>query len=379
MAKDDKPLTGMDVFADFLVGNKIPVIDKPNDDVDNDKFQDIDPDDLQKKLGDDTKVDDKKTDDKVDDKKVDKSKKVDTKVDDKSVDDIKPVDDKTVPDELDEYESEISSFFANQLAKKLGIADEDLKVNKVDEVVELMSEIIAENSKPVYASEEVEAYDEFVRNGGNLREFYKELHSGRLNADSVDLENEQDQIAVVKENLINQGYKEDKIKKMISRYKENETLKEEAEDALDLVKEYNRKKAESLLVEQKKQAEAAEKAQQKFYRDVNDTIKTMSDVRGIPITDKDKREVLRYAFYKEDDGLTKFQKDSRDVRNILELAYLLMNKDKKIDNANKKDNTDAYKILRDRLKAKGSKIDDNQKGKDLGSSSLGDFGRGIIF
>jgi hypothetical protein len=72
--------------------------------------------------------------------------------------------------------------------------------------------------------------------------------------------------------------------------------------------------------------------------------------------------------------------------NILESAWLAMNKDKNLviaaaDDANKKGNTDAYKTLRDKLKAKGSKqVDDDQKSsKKLGSGSLGDFGKGIIF
>ena len=384
MGTNDKPSSGMDVFADFLVGNKDGVFKSQDDDIDN-KFQDINPDDLDDKLNSDKDDDKKDNDDK--DKKDNDTKKDDNKGDD--LDDNKKDDDKkndtkkdNDDDDNDEYESEISTFFANQLIEKLGISieeDNDLKVDKIEDVIELMSDIIKDNSKPVYSSEEVEIYDEFVRNGGNLRDFYKDVYAGRVDIENVDIENVHDQQAIIRENLLNQGYKEERIKRMLSRYEENETLKEEAEDALDLIKEYNTKKADSLLVEQKNKARDAEKAQQKFYSDVNTTIKTMSDVRGIPLTDKDKREVLRYAFVPEDDGITKFQKESKDVRNILELAFLLMNKDKKIDNANKKDISNAYKTLRDKLKAKGNKIDNDQKGENFGNSSLGDFGKGLIF
>jgi hypothetical protein len=269
---------------------------------------------------------------------------------------------------------------------KLDVDEKDLKFESVDEVLEFMSEIINENSKPTYASDEVEAYDEYVRNGGSLKDFYREVYSGKLDVNTVDIEKEYDQRAVVRENLLNQGYKEDKIKKMISRYEESETLKEEAEDAVELLKEFNQKKAESLLVSQKNEAAQIRKQQQKFFEDVNTTIKSISDIKGFPISEKEKRELLQYAFNPEEDGLSKYQKDYKsDVMNILESAWLAKNRDKNLaittsDDASKKGSSDAYKTLRDKLKAKGNKqVDDNQKGSKLGSSSLGDFGRGIIF
>jgi len=384
--KINKPSSGFDVLADFIVGTKKDNTVNADDDKSKDVYQDINPEDLQKMMDDDQVGDDSK---KKPDEPVKKVVDTKTKVKDESVvgDNIKDKDEPVIDvksDEDKEYESEISSFFAGELVKKLGldVDDKDLKLETVDEVLELMSEIVNENSKPTYASEEVEEYDEFVRNGGSLKDFYKEVYSGKLDTTSLDLEKEYDQRAVIRENLLNQGYKEDKIKKMISRYEESETLKEEAEDALDLVKEFNQKKVDSLLVQQRKEADQARKLQQKFYEDVNSTIKSISNIGGFPITEKEKRELLQYAFVPEDDGLTKYQKEFRgDVLNILESAWFTMTKKhRKTEDASKKGNTDAYKTLRDKLKAKGTKqIDDNQKGNKLGSSSLGDFGKGIIF
>jgi hypothetical protein len=379
--KKPSPTEGFNVFADFIIGNK-DMVPKLGDDADKDAFQDIDPEDLKKKLDGDVEPDDKK----IDDKKVD-DKKVNDKKDDKKVEDKKIEDEPTIPiktDEDKEYESEISSFFAGELVKKLGVdADtKDLKFDNIDDVIELMSEIVNENSKPTYASDEVEKYDEFVRNGGTLKDFYKEVYSGKLDPSSLDLEKEYDQRAVIRENLLNQGYKEEKIKKMISRYEESETLKEEAEDAVDLLKEFNQKKQDSLLEEQRKNAELVRRQQQKFYEDVNSNIKTISNFRGFPISEKEKRELLQYAFVPDEDGITKYQKDLRsDVYNILESAYFAKNRDKvKVDNVNKGD-TDAYKTLRDKLKARSNKTVDNNKddskGK-LGSGSLGDFGKSLF-
>jgi hypothetical protein len=390
--KVSKPLAGFDIFDGLIIPKKDQDMNKSGNEEKGD-FQDIDPEELEKQLlgqeDDEKKLVEKKVDDKKvnvkDDKKVDTKEKDTKKVDediDEEIDTTKSTEDK-------EYESDISTFFGSELAKKLklDVDEKDLKFESVDEVLELMSEIVNENSKPTYASDEVEAYDEFVRNGGSLKDFYKEVYSGKLDATSIDLEKEYDQRAVIRENLLNQGYKEDKIKKMIGRYEESETLKEEAEDALDLVKEFNQKKADTLLVQQRNEAVAAKKQQQKFYDDVNSTIKSISSIKGFPISEKGKRELLQYAFAPEEDGMSKYQKEYRaNVMNILESAWLAMNKDKNLviaaaDDANKKGNTDAYKTLRDKLKAKGSKqVDDDQKSsKKLGSGSLGDFGKGIIF
>lgn len=390
--KDNKPLAGFDIIADMLIGDKHT--DKTNltNDDKNTDFQDIDPDDLQKQMldaPDDKQKGDDKKDNKTDDKKVldTKDKKVDIKDDNK---DDKIVDTKIKDDDKDdddlEYESDISTFFGSELAKKLklGVDEKDLKFNNVEEVIDLMSEIIEENSKPTYASEEVEKYDAFVKNGGDLREFYKEVFANKLDVNSVDVSNQYDQRAVVRENLINQGYKEDRIKKIIARYEEAETLKEEAEDALELVKEYNKKKADSLLEQQKNHAEMLQEQKQKFLTNVNSVIKTISNFRGFPISEKEKRDLLQYAFVPDEDGITPYQKAMRqDVYNVLESAYFAKNRDKIKPDDVKKDSgrTDAYKTLRDKIKAKGNKQqkDDDHKSSKSDGGSLGDFGKGIFF
>jgi len=274
--KNIKPLEGFDMLANFLVGPKDGIL-KPDGD-EKVQYQDIDPDDLQKKMsGDDEPPlkDDKKPNEpepKKEDKPIEPIKK-DDKVDinnksnkpvDNKTDDNKADDNKT--DEDNEYETEISSFFAGQLVKELGIDEDfkDVKFENTGEVIELMKEIINENSTPNYASEEVEKYDEFVRNGGDLKNFYKELYSNKLDLEAIDLEKDYDQRAIIRENLINQGYKEDKIKKIITRYEEAETLKEEGEDALELLKEHNIQNQQSLLEKQKKLGEEALKTQPKF-------------------------------------------------------------------------------------------------------------------
>jgi hypothetical protein len=388
MAKtNENPLAGFDILSDFLVGENKSKKDIATESG-GEAFQNIEPEDLEKKLsGDDGKskkepvIEDKKKED----KKTVVEEELEDPADNKKKNDTKKKEPEPEEDtrsaEDKEYEAEISNFFGKELVTKLGIDldEEDLKLTKIEDVLDLMSQIVSENSKPTYASPEVEAYDEFVKNGGTLREFYDEIHSGRVDISKVNLEDEFDQKSIVREDLLNRGYKEDRIKKMVERYAEAETLKEEAEDALESLKEFNAKKAETLLREKENERKEFEKQQQNFYRDVNDTIKTISNIGGFPVSEKEKRELIQYAFVPEKDGLTKYQKEyGSNVLNIIESAFFAKNRGKLVEDAKKKGSTDAYKSLRDKLKAKGKVDEDNPKGK-LSSSSLGDFGRGIIF
>ena len=60
------------------------------------------------------------------------------------------------------------------MSEKLGwddVEDEE-KPKTAEDLVEYFKEVIEDNSKPDYASEEVEKLDAFVRNGGNLKDYF---------------------------------------------------------------------------------------------------------------------------------------------------------------------------------------------------------------
>jgi len=369
--KDKGVFDGFDFLASMLVRDDNNP-GKPVKDV-NDNILDIDPDELEKKIKDKGQKKDttKKVDDDVDD--------VDDDQDDN--DDNKTDDDK---DENDEFEKDISSFFAAELAKKTGIElDEETKIESVDDVMSLLSTIIDDNSKPSYSSEEVERFDEFVKQGGDLREFYDQIYSGRINTEYIDIKKESDQKAVIKQHLLNQGYNEAKISRAISRYEESGVLEEEAEDALELVKEFDKKNAERLLKEQEEVFKEQQRMKQEFLRDVNSTMKDMTELAGVQISDKDKKELFSYIFATDRNGMTSFQRDiQKDVNTLIEVAFFTKNKDKVINKTKKKATSDAYKTLQEKIKMNkgklgksGGQINDDNSDK----GSLGDLGKGFIF
>jgi len=240
-----------------------------------------------------------------------------------------------------------------------------------------MKELVQEASVPQYANEEVQKYDEYVKNGGSLRDFYTSFVENKIDPESINIENEYDQKRAIRENYINQGYSEDRVSRMIKRYEEAGVLEDEASDALELLKEYNEKTEKALLDEQKNRAETAKLEQQKFIDTVQESVKTLDNVRGVKISQKDKDELLEYILVPDKSGMTQYQREYlKDVKNLLESAYFTKKGDVLINNVKKKGESDAVKNLHEKLKAnKGNKASKGgNAGDGSGSSGLGLLG-----
>ena len=272
-------------------------------------------------------------------------------------------------DDLSEAEPEIAQFVAEQLANEMGWEFKDEKFENVKDIVDYMAAVVEENSKPNYASEDVQKFDEFVKDGGDLRKFYDDTMSGRIDVDNVDMDVVENQRALVRENLRNQGYKEDRVNRTIDRYEDAELLSGEAEEALELLKEYNERNEQKLLDDQKKYADDYRKQQQNFVSDVEESIKSIKDIRGIKINTKQKKELLEYIFKPVNEGQTAYQKDyAASVGNLIESAFLTKEGDALFKKVEEKAKTEAYKTLHKKIKVnKGRKISTEQ---DLEESSL---------
>jgi hypothetical protein len=274
-------------------------------------------------------------------------------------------DDKSKPTEkgetsnLGEVEPEISSYFGSSLVSKLGIEldEKDSKFEKLDDVVDLMTKVIEANSIPTYANDEVEEYDKYVRNGGNLKSFYDQVYKDGIDPDKVNLEDESDQKLVIETNLKNLGYKEDRIKKTLSRYEDAEVLKDEATDALESIKEFQSKKSKTLLAAQEKERIASETRNQEFVDNVTRYVNTLKDIRGVEVDSKTKREIVDYIFRVTPDGSTQFQKAyaSDMIKNLIESAYFTKYGDALLSKTTKKATDAALNKVRDKLKASKGK------------------------
>lgn len=270
-------------------------------------------------------------------------------------------------EEIEEVElvTAFTDLFAEELGWEFG---QEEKPKTAKELVKFMQDIIETNSQPRYASNEVKELDDFVKNGGNLEEYYRKVYPSEVNIDKIDIEKESNQKLIIAENLRHKGYSESRIEKLISRYEEAGSLEDEAKDSLEEVKEYKEKAKKELLDHQKKQSEQSLQEQLKFVQNVEEIIKSASDIRGISVSDKDKKELVEYIFKPEADGLTKYQKEySSNLKNLVESAYFTMKKDSFVKQIEKKASTDAIKSLKLKLKAKGKSTKNTASDQDVDS------------
>lgn len=250
-------------------------------------------------------------------------------------------------------EKNVVTGFFEVLSEKLGWSiDEDDEIPQTaEELVKYFQDIIEEESKPTYANDEVARLDEYVKNGGDIKTYL--TIDAELNLDEIEIEDDEtNQKLVLKEFLKEKGFSSKSIEKKLQKYADAGLLEDEAEDALEALKEIREQKKEQLLADQKKQYEEQTKRQQEFFNTVVSEIKGLDNIRGIKIPEKDKKTLMDYMFKPDSDGVTKYQKDyAKNPKNLIESAYFTMKGDALINIAKKEGNKNAFDKFKSNLKS----------------------------
>ena len=378
-------LNGFEVFEEFMPGSNVQnkTVQQPgkNDDDSDDNIIDGAAEELTDEeleaLRNPNKKDNKKDDDDSDDADKDDNTESEPKKKDKKTETDPDAqeeknNDNNEPDEEPE-DNAVSTFFG-VMAEKFGWEieeDEDVPTTP-EELVEYFQQVVEENSVPRYASEEVEALDNFVKNGGNLRDYFE--IEGELDLDNIDIEeDENNQKLVVKEFLKEKGFNTKQIEKKLSKYEDAGLLEDEATDALEALREIKEQKKQQLLQDQEKAAKQAKQRQQEYFNTVVNEIKGMDNIRGIKIPEKDKKVLLEYIFKPDANGQTAFQRDwSKSVRNLLESAYFTMKGDILLKAAKNEGSSDAISRFKNSLNKSGvsrkTKKTDNTNNSDMWKS-----------
>ena len=356
-------LNGFEVFEDFLPGANVPKketqqteqeeeVINPDIDAAGEELTDEELEALRNPKKD--KEDDNST--KQDEKEDTPAKKKTGKDKEVEKDDNSTGEDEgsTETEETDDDTNAVSAFFG-VMAEKMGweLDEEDEVPSTPEELVDYFQSVIEENSVPQYASEEVEALDNFVKNGGNLRDYFE--IDGELDLEDFSIEdNEVNQKIILKEFLKEKGYSNKQIDKKLTKYEDAGLLEDEAEDALEALKEIRENKKQQLLKDQENQAKEAARRQQEYFNSVVNEIKGMQDIRGIKIPEKDKKQLLEYIFKPDADGKTQYQKDwSKSVKNLLESAYFTMKGDTLLKAAKNEGSSDAISKFKNSLNKTG--------------------------
>lgn len=292
------------------------------------------------------------TDD-VDDVDDDKTKnKKSKKIEEDDTEDTDDVDDEDVDEEESSKVTALFDAIAEELEWEFDDDEKEEKPKTVEELVNYFKEVIKEQSIPQYANEDVAKLDEFVRNGGDLNDYF--TLTPEIDYENFDTTIESNQKQIVKILLTEKGYNEKQIARKIEKYEDAGILEDEAEDALEAMKEIEETKKEQLLEDQRKQHEQMVARQQKFVDDVVGEINAMKDVRGIKVPEKDKKALLAYIFKADANGKTQYQKDySKSVKNLIESAYFTMKGDTLLDTAKKMGTSSAIKNLKQSLRSTG--------------------------
>lgn len=265
------------------------------------------------------------------------------------------LEDNQEPTDADINEAQQVGLLFDAIADSLGwnIADIDEKDRPVNvgELTNYFVEMVRQNSVPEYADERIQALDEYVKNGGKFEDFY-DVQKQRLTLDSIDLEDETNQKAVVRELLKHDGYTDDQITKRISRYEDADMLYEESEDALERLKTIRKREAEEAAQQQEQIAQQQAAQQKQFFDTVTKDISQLTDIRGIAIPKEDRRALFDYIFKVDQNGVSQYQKDfnSNLSKNLIESAYFTMKADALISSAKKNGESSAADKLRKMLR-----------------------------
>lgn len=257
-------------------------------------------------------------------------------------------------DETDPDESTKVTALFDAIAEELDweFEEGEEKPTTVEDLVEYFKDVIKDNSVPQYASEEVKELDEFVRNGGKLEQYFS--INKEVDLEDFDTTTESNQKQIVKMLLAEKGFNEKQINRKIEKYEDAGILEDEAEDALEAMKDIVETKKQKLLEDQKRTQAKRQADQQRFIEDVVGEINAMDNIRGIKIPEKDKKVLLAYIFKTDADGKTQYQKDYvKSVKNLIESAYFTMKGDTLLDTAKKMGTSSAIKNLKKSLESTG--------------------------
>ena len=159
---------------------------------------------------------------------------------------------------------------------------------------------------------------------------------------------------VLTEELRLRGYDEDAIREEIDEAKSSGRLLKKAERSLEVLKKHQKDSRSELLASQQEAARKAREEQEALRTKAEELIQKSTEIRGIPIPEKDKAAFVDYLFKTDPaTGATAYQKDvsASDMDVEIATAYLLFKKFDLSGVITRRATTAKTKSLRERLKS----------------------------
>lgn len=255
-------------------------------------------------------------------------------------------------EEVTEEEVQGVGMFFDAFAEALNwdVEEED-KPKSINDLIDYIGDMVEQNSTPQYADDRVAQLDQYIKNGGRFEDFYNGM-SQRVSYDSMDMEDESNQKAVVRDYMKLQGFNDEQINRRIERFEDADMLEDEANDAVAMLKNIQEQQLQQAAEEQERMRVAQEERARQFMTDLNSSIASLNNIRGIAVPKEDRKKLLDYITRTDADGLTQYQKDFNQnmVNNLIESAYFTMKGDSLLGEARRNGQTSASSKLRTMLK-----------------------------
>jgi hypothetical protein len=259
------------------------------------------------------------------------------------------------PSNADVIEAEQVGLLFDAIGNSLGWNMDEIDENErpltVDDLTQYFTDVVNQNSTPQYADERIQALDEYVKHGGKFEDFYKRQQEA-ITLDNIDLEDENNQKAVVREFMQRAGYTDEQINKKITRYEDSDVLYDEAEDALGRLKDIRQREVEEAERQQEYYARQQEEQSKAFFNAVYNDINTLTNIRGINVPKEDRQALFDYIFKVDQNGQSQYTKDFNKnlSKNLIESAYFTMKADSLLSTAKKDGESSAAEKLRKMLR-----------------------------
>ena len=254
--------------------------------------------------------------------------------------------------EADQLETQNVRLFFDAFAEELGwdVADDE-KPDSMEGLINYIEDTVAENSKPQYADDRIAQLDAYVKNGGKFEDFYNGM-SQTIEYDNMDMEDESNQKMAVRDYLKLSGYSDEQINKKIERYEDADMLEDEANDAVERLKIYQEEQLQQQQQFQQQQQMAQQEQARQFVTDLNNTISSLDNIRGVAIPKQDRKALFDYITKVDSEGITQYQRDFQKnlIENLIESAYFTMKGDALIGEAKRTGQTTAAEKLRKMLR-----------------------------
>jgi len=299
----------------------------PLDDDDDRKTDDQPPKGEEVDNDDDSDDDDGEDESLDDDDSSDESNKV---KDDKNKGDDDDEDDEEGSDELPPLVDEVRGLLGFDIEDEF----EDTPEGLVELTKRAATKMADTQLKELFdAMPDVEQYMQFRLQGGDSAQFFETFY-GETDYETTQVK--EDDIAM-QEHLVRRamelkGFEQEDIKTSVEEFKNTGILQSQAEMARKGLVKYQSREKERLLKEQERQAQEVQKQTEAYWTEVTETIQKSNELRGIPISEKDKKELMDYVSKPVRDGMSAFQVAMNEAPTDVYLAIAaLLKRDFNLD------------------------------------------------